>query len=268
MSPPAHEHRTRRFDCTPTPDIRLLESALQALEIAGTRPWLDQGTLLGLVREHQLLPQDPDLDLGLWLHEWRARRHALARSVRSKGLELLVETHMVTIVSPRQPHTRPVNIALYRPEGERALKSFRRRRRDTRSRLIRSGIGMLTGGFLIEALIRGARLLRSTDVLRLRAYGDRVSGWARLLSCKRHKVLRGLGLAQLREWATMDFSPVLSPLHHFIELEPATVNTTRAWLPSQPEQYLAFKYGADWRVPRYDWNYWTDDGGVRHASSP
>ena len=33
-------------------------------------------------------------------------------------------------------------------------------------------------------------------------------------------------------------------------------------IPAQTEQYLAYKYGPDWRTPRRDWDYVSQDGAV------
>jgi phosphorylcholine metabolism protein LicD len=33
-------------------------------------------------------------------------------------------------------------------------------------------------------------------------------------------------------------------------------------VPSCPTEYLALRYGADWRTPRTDWNYARDDGAI------
>lgn len=59
-----------------------LVDATRALTQAGLRPFLVDGTLLGAVREGDFIAHDRDVDLGLFIEDWRA---GLARRLVSAG---------------------------------------------------------------------------------------------------------------------------------------------------------------------------------------
>ena len=33
-------------------------------------------------------------------------------------------------------------------------------------------------------------------------------------------------------------------------------------IPSNVEEYLEFRYGKDWKVPKKEWEWWNDDGAA------
>ena len=48
----------------------------------------------------------------------------------------------------------------------------------------------------------------------------------------------------------------------FLHLETVSVDGLSLSVPGAPEEYLAFKYGNDWRTPQAGWVFWQDDGAI------
>lgn len=58
----------------------------------GLRYWLDSGTLLGLVRDGELLPADRDLDFSVWAEE-EAKIRTLLPEVRQKDYHVFTASY-------------------------------------------------------------------------------------------------------------------------------------------------------------------------------
>ena len=66
----------------------VLKQAHDALRSINLHFWLDFGTLLGAVRDHALLKNDLDVDLGVFLHDYSP---AIEQAMRKYGFQLIKE---------------------------------------------------------------------------------------------------------------------------------------------------------------------------------
>jgi len=208
--------------------------------------WLDQGTLLGLIREGRLLASDHDIDLGMWEKDYRLRRREIEAGLRKEGL--FVEggkPHLLSVIDLRGGG-RMVNIAFYRRKGNYALKKMYCPEEGFFSRLLISLVlfcAHLEAGNL-ENKVKSRTLIFLAKVIPI--------GFFRLLT---RTALR------LRYFMRPS-KQMAVPEKYFTHLDRVEAGDLKIPVPGEVEAYLALKYGDDWRTPKNDWDYFTDDGAL------
>ncbi len=236
-------------------DVRRLCIVADALDQAGVRWWLDHGTLLGLVREGELLPWDDDLDVSFHRADHARVVTAFVRCKHDLQARMIVTTRGVKLV-PHAERERILDIASYVEDGSHLVKHFVRARRGEGGRTRQWRAALLHGPFTrVEALLHGLdRRLWS---------GGR--HWPERLS----RVLVALVAwpAVLRErFGTHEPSRV--PRSLLERREQRTWFGKDLWVPGDAEPYLRYRYGADWRTPQRAWTWWDDDRTVSAAPRP
>ncbi len=242
-------------------ELGLLREVALAFDGLGVASWLDQGTLLGVVRGGRLLAWDHDIDLGAWHEQVTFCEPELAAALRERlsGKAEVVWGQRTIGVNPLQEGAcLPVNIGLYEREGDQAVKWF---------------------GRPPESIPLHRRILRAVLAEIVRPVLIRPS--SRLLCLVAESGLAG-GSPPLRRAATKMASAMLhikdrgrdavaSPIktsvdaRFFDRLEPIKLRDVSLAIPNDAETYLALKYGDDWRVPRRTWCYWKEDGAIVHG---
>ena len=206
----------------------------EVLRNAGITFWLDSGTLLGMVRDGQLLRGDPDIDLSVWDTDVPVLL-GLAETFRSGGYRCRVESYFgqvfnVTLVPRLGSGRRRIDVCVYRRSEGHAwapalLPRTRKGRRDT---------GRL-------------RLLAPWDML-LHAL------WARFARGLMVERWPWRGFFRLKTWWI--------PLEFLDAIEEHEGSGLP--VPQGSAEYLAYRYGR-WQSPVDDWSYWDDDGGLAPA---
>lgn len=233
-------------------DVRRLRIVADALDQAGVRWWLDHGTLLGLVRDAELLPWDDDLDVSFHYADHAQVVTALVRCKHELRARMIVTERGVKLV-PHARTERTLDITSYAEDGSDLVKCFVRARRGAGGRARRWRAALLHGPFTrIEALLHGLdRRLWSGG----RRWPERVG-----------RVLVALVAwpAVLRErFGTHEPSRV--PRSLLERRERRTWFGQALWVPGDAEGYLEHRYGADWRTPQRAWTWWDDDRTVSAA---
>ncbi|MFO7951370.1 MAG: LicD family protein [Bacillota bacterium] len=222
--------------------------------------WLDQGTLLGLVREGRLLAGDHDIDLGVFFADYRLKRKELAKRLKADGV--FVETakpHQFS-VSDLYGRYKMVNVAFYRIENRRAVKKVYHPR----------------GGKLFHALeglvlvcAHGAAGSLEAKLLRretLEAKNFRTFFKKSLFFCLKvvpKSLFSLLGrLAGRARYFLRPYKLMGVPKEHFLQLEYVSLGQKKVPVPGEKENYLALKYGDDWRLPKDEWDFFVDDGAI------
>ena len=95
--------------------IRCLRDAKEILDEAGVRYWLDQGTLLGAVRDKQIIPWDDDIDFSVMADERTKILEQIPRFVE-KGFHVVATDFNIAI----NRNEIPLNIRLIRIKGDTA----------------------------------------------------------------------------------------------------------------------------------------------------
>ena len=68
--------------------LRNVTDLLTTLQKVGVQAWLQDGTLLGLVRDHELIPWDHDTDTGCLITDWTPEAHT---ALEAAGFKLKAE---------------------------------------------------------------------------------------------------------------------------------------------------------------------------------
>ncbi len=227
--------------------FREVKETFEALQIPY---WLDQGTLLGLIREGELLKTDHDLDLGIWEEDYRKARREIVSRLQKKGR--FVEAYKPHQLSVTELHGSMcmINIAFYRREGGRAVKD----------------VYYPVTGRLVDCLIR---------VVLFCAYAGSGTLGQKLGSGPAGRVLSAIvKIIPVPLWNFLCYSAGRSQYlfrpsfkmavneWFFLHLETLEAAGFKLPVPGSPEAYLALKYGPDWRTPKKDWLYYRDDGAI------
>lgn len=210
--------------------MQQLQDVVSILDECNLKFWLDSGSLLGIVRESRLLPQDPDIDISLWAGQEHELSEALARLQRF-GYSLTTFSHaggrygIGHKLEPRigaAANWRSVDIKVFQPIGAYACSAYW------------NGIALDSSNKLALALWR---LLRGVAWRLWRHVFPGASPEAGVLST----------FVQLHYWVV--------PGHFFDE---QIRHETGYPIPAAYDAYLSARYG-QWRVPQTDWNYERDD---------
>lgn len=194
--------------------------------------WIDGGSLLGLLREGDLLSYDRDLDIGVW----RKDESTIVQIIpvfESEGYRLVRYKYKDTIYKYKFEHKydkqlRKVDINIFDHFGEYAWSPA--------DYMIPNPSDKGTLGYLIMAAIRFPIVIvyRTSSFLHLHSFPINL-------------------IVKMGCW--------LVPVKYFQSQETIMIRGSKVFIPAFAEDYLVLRYN-DWKTPKKSWNYWTDDGSI------
>ena len=239
-------------------DTSRLKLVTAELEDFGCRWFVDHGTLLGLVREQQLLPWDTDINLSVIECDLRHLYRRLTRRRAELDATIVWAGRNVRIV-PHVKRGRVIDIGRYVASGNGMLEK----------RLVQKPPGE---GVALRGVRKGAWS-------RLQALENRLRRNEKRLLGRRGRFAR-LGAAALatplnistrfRELSGVVRTSTVSE-SHFQELVPFAWKGMQLWVPGSPENYLEARYGPDWLIPNRKWKWYRADhtvSGVDPTQAP
>lgn len=234
----------------------LLRTMLDGFDALGLRVWMDQGSLLGLIRSGKLIPGDHDIDLGCWREDLARVRDRVIAFARDRGLWVTTRSAAGMVFRCGiHPNCFQLSLAVYDDLNGVATKRVPCPPKQLEP--WRWKTFLVCDGLVKLADIPDQHLDPSVTTHR----------WIAMLRRFTPAVVRELGarvaapvLREVRRYVVMK-----APASYFKELDPVEIDGVRFFVPSHPESYLEFKYGSDWRTPRRDWVYWEEDGGLARA---
>jgi len=202
--------------------------------------WLDHGTLLGAVREDDFIPWERDIDLGIWHHTVSEdTKQRIAEDLRNLGYKVLL---MPTYMDAERNEVW-LDVAFYQNSHGMATNS---------------------GPIPINAVGRYLGYARAImlapnhfDVVGLKHYPLILLNTACGLIPMR---LRG-AIVKVVEllYKKVGYKTWVIPARYFDEFSTVEFCGKRFNVPINPEEYLTFRYGSDWKIPKRNWE--TIDGG-------
>ncbi len=231
--------------------IDLLRQVKEVLDEHNIDFWLDCGTLLGAVREDKFLDWEHDIDLGACQEKMTdTAKILISKELHNRKFVVASFENYIHI----EKETFHADINLYHLCDGKAVMS-------------RSGPVSLFDRFLYYL----SMVISSPHDLKLDPGGTTFT--KRLIKASLVKI--SLALPSLlrkpiyKIVATVytnicvkDVSWVI-PSDYFINLSTIKFYGMEFKVPAKKEEYLAYRYGEDWRTPRRGWTTNKDDGAVR-----
>ncbi len=216
-----------------------LNSSARSLSLAGISYWLDFGTLLGFVRNGEVIKKQgdfDDIDLGVWMED-EPKLLGVLRELSGSGyrvyrISLFGQTLMYKLF--------PKELG----EGSLAVDfGVYRKRADGKACFVIPNPVMPDPG---QPLVRFIQRLRHRLYFR---------AWRLLTRGELYRWPEHLPESAL--WRDLFSYKVAAIQEHLISPVRRDEGSGLS-LPARPEEYLAAKYG-DWGTPRKSWNFWTDE---------
>ena len=235
--------------------INVLRQVKEVLDKHSVEFWLDGGTLLGAVRNEKIIPWEHDTDVNAWDTDFPDNiKRLVAKELSEKGFETQIfetPTPGITIYDREEDVWSDINFC-HLIEDKAIMPRAKTRK--------------LIGTFLLYV---------STALLNPHSYEvdfgakPRIDNLIRGILAKISRILPPplrKRLAQIvavvyEKIGLKDFTGVI-PAHYFKNLTTITFYGMEFRVPAETEEYLAWKYGESWRIPRRDWTTSRDDGSV------
>ncbi|MCK4913255.1 MAG: LicD family protein [Planctomycetes bacterium] len=229
--------------------MELLRGVKNVLDEHNIKFWLECGTLLGAIRDGAFIPWEKDIDFGVWQDQFPKNiKNSVAEAFIEKGFRVWVTEDCMTVKNSDESFA---DINSYHLDGNNAIVS----RYDPNNI-----IGVLSYMFhktLLSPYYYKINPFKSQKEF-IRSILVMIS---RILPAFLRKRLAAL-LITIYDKAGTKAVPWVVPKHYISELSTTDFLGMEFNIPEKAEEYLAFRYGEDWRTPRKDWLTTRDDGAV------
>lgn len=229
--------------------IDLLLQIKKVLDQYNVTFWLECGTLLGAMRDGTFIPWEHDIDFGVWKSQFpNSTQQSITKVFIEKGFQVWQTEDCMTVKNSDETFA---DINLYHLDGNHAIVS----RYEPNN-----VIGVLSYMFhktLIVPYYYKINPLKSRKDF-VRSFFVIIS---RMLPSVLRKRLASL-LITIYDKAGTKAVPWVVPTHYIAGLSKILFLGIELNIPDKAEEYLSFRYGEDWRVPRQDWITTRDDNAV------
>lgn len=241
-----------------------LNSVVSILDQSKTYYWLDQGTLLGFVRDNEFIDWDWDIDLSA-LFSSEAELNNLKREFEHAGYDVRYITKSQAFrIEPKIKYYgwRHVDIHFHRKIGDEYETFFYEFKQG--SKLDRIMLNVLSRLDRLERRLGKVQPSRKQVVnYNLPPLEEEPTFINRLLSRVVYRVKDAIYSCRVKFF--LRTISVRTPVSWFEDREILSIESNGFFTPKDPNGYLAFKYGSKWRIPDRDYD-WHEDGAVFGAS--
>lgn len=209
--------------------------------------WLDGGTLLGAVREGRFIPWERDIDLGTW-SENLPKIALLSNVFRKKGFRMVFTDYEIGI-----HHIETglyAGIYVYHLERDKAVrigfmnpKEYYISNNKLRKRRFR---------YLLRVIIKHLVWLLSEGEIYSNTFQFKLKKAVHIFPNKWRKFILRV-IKKFSGIVGIEIIKRITPARYFKELKTIKFYNTTFLIPSEPEEYLSYKYGKDWKIPKKDW---------------
>ena len=261
--------------------VELIADVKAVFEKCGITLWLDQGTLLGAIRERAFITWADDIDLGVWRADLDAKPE-IWDDLRKAGFLIFFLGRIQTVRIERRDRDigwRSIDLHPYDKLGRKSVKYFSKPKRihlkQSFRKIVRAIDAILeskNGPDLryryikeyIDGMTRpkdriGFMTIRSQNSPLLNRF-IQIASWIlpnRLLNQSKHMLI------QIRDNLCIEPVCLETPSHFFQDLDQMNFLGVQVRIPSHVTEYLRFKYGDDWQTPTKEWVYYEDDGAIK-----
>jgi len=223
----------------------LFHEVIKLLKEYNVNYWLDQGSLLGAVRNNAFLKWDHDVDMGAWYTDFNTIKK-IGKKLTGMGAHVSLFRYVVKIRFSRNGiSSMPVNIRFYYRKEGYAYSEFWSvmEKKSSFHKIVKKRMNFARKNTdRINASGEERDLKNIISILLLRML-FKVTVYLREVFKVRRVIFR------VDENFFLNF--------RVIKLYGIDLN-----IPNNSEKYLEFKYGKDWVKPVKEWVWWRDDGAI------
>lgn len=229
--------------------IYLLWQIKEVLDKCNIEFWLDCGTLLGAVRDGKIIPWECDLDLGvLYRKEKHGFKSLIAKALLDKGLKVCVSENYITIKRDKEIWA---DINFYNLYNQKAITSFKKPKNLIGVLLyIFSKVLLFPYYYKINFRMNSKTIITSAFVI-----------ISRILPTFLRRLIAKAILIIYKKIGSKDVLWII-PSCYFTKLSIIKFYGKEFKIPNKVEEYLAYRYGKDWNVPKKKWVTEKDDHSV------
>ncbi|PKP62183.1 hypothetical protein CVT91_00255 [Candidatus Atribacteria bacterium HGW-Atribacteria-1] len=239
--------------------IEYLRQLKEVLEKYNVDFWLDCGTLLGAVREDKFLSWEKDIDLGAWADNITdIVKVKICKELSKKGFTVFMPQGYINYISIKKGKGESVillDINIYSINKDEALQ---------KRLLPKNVIGKYLIIFLKIVLIPEYYEInfKSKITTSIRSILGIVSSI--LPSYSREKI--GGFIEKIYKGFVCEDQSWVVPSKYFTNLLTRNFYGMDFKVPAFTEEYLIYRYGENWRIPKKEWITARDDGSVIRSS--
>ena len=197
--------------------------------------WIDQGTLLGIVRDNQLIPWDPDIDIAIWsgsISKEKIKEIMLSNNFILEE-KFLIEDDLLTFT---KQGGRKVDFNFYEVIIDK--------NNDKEIAFLNWYIPKNIFCKFIEALSMA------------KTYDGRLKYLVRIFSVFQ-PLFNGLKIFLINKKIFYRSAGYTQPLGLLKEFKDIIYNDINITVPKKSEEYLSYVYGKNWKIPKKKY-HWTD----------
>lgn len=227
--------------------IDLLRQVKEVLGKHNIEFWLDCGTLLGAVREGKFLPWEYDIDLGAWYDDFPDNvKKSISNKLCAKNLEVYIFRNYMNI----RKRLAVLDINFYHLHNSNAIYP---QLKDPICKFLNYFSHILQAPWNYQVCNEKSRTKRFIRYFMI--------GFARITPFSLRKQIaqilsRGYGKNRSGNilW--------IVPNSYFLDLSTIKFYGMEFKAPAKAREYLTYRYGKDWRIPRKNWVTSRDDGAI------
>jgi LicD family len=214
--------------------------------------WLDHGTLLGYVRDGQPIEWDRDFDIGTSA-EINEMIETVFPEIKKKYSNAYIDSMANALkiqFFDRGGDSWSIDIASYQFKNGKAIKYWPNL---MNASYVKKILAIVISTFCGRKPNKSDKF--SVKVISLLTRPLSLLAAVIMNAKKRHKIISKLSrkLPYTKNSINSEFLDGIKK----IKIKCVEIN-----IPCKYEEYLAQRYGDNWKIPQRNWNYLTDDGGV------
>ncbi len=225
----------------------MLEYGVDLLKKRGISYWLDCGTLLGIIRDQSLIEWEKDIDIGVLKNQLEESDiWYIVNKVKNDGYDVNVYESCISICK----NDIVLDIKLYEQKEDLLFE-----KKKIPKNLISSAICFTVHCFSSKygSSRKGLNFPHSIVIMSIQTLSKLIPKFISSILIRPFKYL-------CENYLTVDISEAV-PCKYFETFEEIVFFGKSYAIPSMKEDYLAFRYGGNWRVPNKNWVTERDDGG-------
>ena len=247
--------------------VEALREVKEILDKHGIEYWLDCGTLLGAIRDRKFIPWDSDIDLGMWEKDFD-KIVSIVDYLRDMGFEIHFGLYHIGIIRWIRNKKYIVSIDAYQEKGDKAV---------TFPTIIHPRERYYIGNKIHIDIIKNKIRYAIKYFIWLFSSPPCIGDGPRFIPVKIHLILsKSISslsshyrqmITEILEWMAKKlgykFIYVEVPIKYFKKLSTIKFYGVEFKIPSPPEEYLEYRYGKDWKIPKENYIWYREDEGVK-----